>query len=117
VGGRQQLAVEAFADAVEVIPRILAENGGLEPIDILIALLQVHDEEDGKYIGINVFTGKLQNSIENGVIEPVVVKVQAFKSDAESASMILRVNDVTTAKSLKGGPGGPGGMPSDMGEE
>jgi thermosome len=117
VGGRQQLAVEAFADAVEVIPRTLAENGGLEAIDILIELRQVHDKEGGKFIGINVFTGKLQNSIENGIIEPIVVKEQAIKSAAESAAMILRVDDIITAKSPKGGPGGPGGMPGGMGEE
>jgi thermosome len=109
VGGRQQLAVEAFADAVEVIPRTLAENGGLEPIDILIELRQVHDKEDGKFSGINVFTGKLQNSIENGVIEPVVVKEQAIKSAAESAAMILRVDDIITAKAPR--------MPSGMGGE
>jgi len=115
VGGRQQLAVEAFADAVEVIPRTLAENGGLEPIDILINLRQVHDKEDGKYFGINIFTGNLQNSIQNGVIEPIVVKEQAFKSAAESAAMILRVDDIITGKSPKGGL--PGGMPSGMGEE
>jgi thermosome len=117
VGGRQQLAVEAFADAIEVIPRTLAENGGLEPIDILIELRQVHDKESGKHIGINVFTGKLQNSIENGVIEPIVVKEQAIKSAAESAAMILRVDDVITGKSPKGSPGGPGGMPGGMREE
>ena len=115
VGGRQQLAIEAFADAVEVIPRTLAENGGLEPIDILIELRQVHDKEDGKFIGINVFTGKLQNSIENGVVEPIVVKEQAIKSAAESAAMILRVDDVITAKAPRGGPGG--GMPGGMGGE
>jgi archaeal chaperonin len=115
VGGRQQLAIEAFADAVEVIPRTLAENGGLEPIDILIELRRVHDKEDGKFIGINVFTGKLQNSIDNGVIEPIVVKEQAIKSAAESAAMILRVDDIITAKSPKGGPGS--GMPGGMGEE
>jgi chaperonin GroEL (HSP60 family) len=117
IGGRQQLAVEAFADAIEVIPRTLAENGGLDPIDILIELRQAHDQENGKYIGINVFTGKLQNSIENGVVEPIVVKEQAIKSAAESATMILRVDDVITAKSPKGGSGGPGGMPGGMGEE
>jgi chaperonin GroEL (HSP60 family) len=114
IGGRQQLAVEAFADAIEVIPRTLAENGGLEPIDMLIELRQVHDKEDGKYFGINLFTGKLQNSIENGVIEPLVVKEQAVKSAAESATMILRVDDIITAKAPKGGPGG---MPGGMGEE
>ncbi len=83
VGGREQLAVEAFADAVEVIPRTLSENAGLEPIDILVDLRSSHDKEEGKYKGINVFTGKLQNSIESGVIEPIVVKEQAIKSAAE----------------------------------
>jgi thermosome len=117
VGGRQQLAVEAFADAVEVIPRTLAENGGLEAIDILIELRHVHDKENGKFIGINVYTGNLQNSLENGVIEPMVVKEQAIKSAAESAAIILRVDDVITAKSPRGGSGGPSGMPAGMGEE
>ena len=106
VGGREQLAVEAFADAVEVIPRTLAENAGLEPIDILVELRQVHDKETGKFMGINIFTGKLQDSIANGVIEPIMVKEQAIKSAAESAAMILRIDDVITAKSPKGGPGG-----------
>jgi chaperonin GroEL (HSP60 family) len=116
VGGREQLAVEAFADAMEVIPRTLAENAGLQPIDILVELRSRHDSADGKNIGINVFTGKLQNSVEEGVIEPIVVKEQAIKSAAESAAMILRIDDVITAKSPKGGPGGPGGgMPG--GEE
>ncbi len=117
VGGREQLAVEAFADAVEVIPRTLAENGGLEPIDILVELRQIHDKETGKNTGINVFSGKLQDSVANGVIEPVVVKEQAIKSAAESAAMILRIDDVITAKAPKGAPGGPGGMPGGMGEE
>ncbi len=114
VGGREQLAVEAFADAVEVIPRTLAENAGLEPIDILVELRQVHDKENGKYMGINVFTGKLQDSIANGVIEPIMVKEQAIKSAAESAALILRIDDVITAKAPRGGPGG---MPGGMGEE
>jgi chaperonin GroEL (HSP60 family) len=109
VGGREQLAVEAFADAMEVIPRALAENAGLDPIDVLVELRSAHDKETGKYMGINVFTGKVQDSIDNGVIEPLVVKVQAIKSAAESAAMILRIDDVITAKSPKGGPAGPGG--------
>jgi thermosome len=113
VGGREQLAVEAFADAVEVIPRTLAENAGLEPIDILVELRSTHDKEDGKNKGINVFTGKLQNSIDNGVIEPIVVKEQAIKSAAESAAMILRIDDIITAKAPKGPAGG---MPGGMGE-
>jgi len=117
VGGREQLAVEAFADAMEVIPRALAENGGLEPIDILVELRSRHDAADGKNIGINVFTGKLQDSVENGVIEPIVVKEQAIKSAAESAAMILRIDDVITAKSPKGAPAGPGGPGGPEGEE
>ncbi|MCW4003021.1 MAG: thermosome subunit beta [Candidatus Bathyarchaeota archaeon] len=118
VGGREQLAVEAFADAVEVIPRTLAENAGLEPIDILVELRATHDKEDGKNKGINVFSGKLQNSIDNGVIEPIVVKEQAIKSAAESAAMILRIDDIITAKAPKAPAGGPGGgMPGGMGEE
>jgi archaeal chaperonin len=118
VGGREQLAVEAFADAVEVIPRTLAENAGLEPIDILVELRSKHDIAENKNLGINVFTGKLQNSIAEGVIEPIVVKEQAIKSAAESAAMILRIDDVITSKSPKGGaPGGPGGMPGGMGGE
>jgi len=111
VGGREQLAVEAFADAMEVIPRALAENAGFDPIDVLVDLRSAHDKEDGRNIGINVFTGKVQNSLENGVIEPLIVKEQAIKSAAESASMILRIDDVITSKAPKGGPGGPGGMP------
>ena len=109
VGGREQLAIEAFADAVEVIPRTLAENGGLEPIDVLVDLRSAHEKDDGKYTGVNVFTGKVQNSIDNGVIEPAVVKEQALKSAAESASMILRIDDVIASSKPKGGP--PGGAP------
>jgi thermosome len=113
VGGREQLAVEAFADAMEVVPRALAENAGLEPIDVLVDLRSAHEKEDGKYKGINVFTGKVQNSLETGVIEPLVVKEQAIKSAAESASMILRIDDViSSTRPKEGGPGGkmpPGG--------
>jgi chaperonin GroEL (HSP60 family) len=112
IGGREQLAIEAFAEAVEVIPKTLAENGGLEAIDALVELRSAHEKEDGKNKGINVFTGKVQDSLENGIIEPVSVKEQAIKSAAESASMILRIDDVITSKAPKGGgPGGPGGMP------
>jgi thermosome len=116
VGGREQLAIEAFASAMEVIPRSLAENAGLDPIDILVSLRQAHDKEDGKNMGINVFTGKIQDSIDNGIIEPIVVKEQAIKSAAESASMILRIDDVISSSKPKGGPGGPGG-PGGMGGE
>jgi thermosome len=107
VGGREQLAVEAFADAVEIIPRTLAENAGLEPIDVIVELRSTHEKKDGKHKGVNVFTGKVQNSLEKGVIEPAIVKEQAIKSAAESAAMILRIDDVIAAtKSKAGGPGG-----------
>ena len=118
VGGREQLAIEAFADAMEAIPRALSENGGWDPIDVLVDLRSAHDKEGGKYFGVNVFTGKIQNSIDSGVVEPIVVKEQAIKSAAESASMILRIDDVISATKPKGGPpGGPGGPGGPEGEE
>jgi thermosome len=109
VGGREQLAIEAFSNAMEIIPKALTENAGFEPIDVLIELRSAHDNKEGKYEGLNVFTGKVQNSLENGVVEPIVVKIQAIKSAAESTSMILRIDDVIMSKAPKGGPGG--GMP------
>jgi len=116
VGGREQLAIEAFAGAMEIIPKALTENAGFDPIDVLAELRLAHDKETGRYMGINVFSGKVENSFDEGVIEPMVVKVQAIKSAAESASMILRIDDVITSKSPKGGP--PGGMPGGpQGEE
>ena len=97
VGGREQLAIEAFAGAMEVIPRALTENAGFDPIDVLVDLRSAHDKEDGKYKGVNVFTGKVVNSLDSGVVEPMVVKIQAIKSAAESAAMILRIDDVITS--------------------
>ncbi len=111
VGGREQLAIEAFADAFEIVPKTLAENAGLEAIDIIAELRAAHEKTDGKPMGINVFKGKVENMQENGVIEPLVVKEQAVKSATESASMILRIDDViasTKPKEPAGPPGGPG---------
>ena len=105
VGGREQLAIEAFADAIETVPRTLAENAGLEPIDIIVELRATHEKEDGKFKGVNVFTGKVENTYENGVIEPLIVKEQAIKSAAESASMILRIDDVIAATKPREAPG------------
>jgi chaperonin GroEL (HSP60 family) len=116
VGGREQLAIEAFADAMEVIPKTLAENAGLEAIDVIVDLRAGHDKKDGKYMGINVFKGKVENMLTNGVVEPVVVKEQAVKSAAESASMILRIDDVIAATKPREGPGGKGPSPGE-GEE
>jgi thermosome len=101
VGGREQLAIEAFADAVEAIPKTLAENAGLNTIDILVALRSAHQKKKGVTMGVNVFSGGVTNMLEEGVIEPIWVKQQALKSAAEVASMILRIDDVIAATKPK----------------
>ena len=118
VGGREQLAIENFANAIEVIPKTLAENGGLEAIDVLVELRSAHEKADGQYKGVNVFTGKIEDMKQKGVIEPLIVKEQAIKSATESAAMILRIDDVIASTKPKEGLGGagkpPGGeMPED----
>ena len=97
VGGREQLAIEAFAEAVETIPKTLAENAGLEQIDIMVELRSAHEKADGHLMGVDVFEGKVANLWEKGVIEPLSVKEQAIKSAAEAAAMILRIDDVIAA--------------------
>jgi len=115
VGGREQLAVEAFADAMEVIPKTLAENAGLDQIDSLVALRSAH-EKGMKSAGLSMDTGKPVDMLKLGVVEPLRVKTQAIQSAAEAAVMILRIDDVIASKS--GGAGGmPGGMPGGMGGE
>ena len=114
VGGREQLAVEAFAEALETIPKILAENAGLDPIDLMVALRSSHEKADGTWMGVDVVTGRPVDMMKKGVIEPVVVKEQAIKSAVEAASMILRVDDVIAAAKTPPMPprGPPGeGMP------
>ena len=101
IGGREQLAIEAFADALEVVPKTLAENAGLEPIDIMVELRAAHEKSDGYMYGVDVFNGEITNMYEKGVIEPLAVKEQAIKSAAEAASMILRIDDVIAASKLK----------------
>jgi len=110
VGGREQLAIEAFADSMEIVPKTLAENAGLESIDILVGLRAAHEKKNGHLMGVDVFKGEIANSYENGVVEPMKVKSQAMKSAAEVACMILRIDDViASTKSAGGAP--PGGMP------
>ena len=111
VGGREQLAIECFADSLEVIPAALAENAGLDPIDILVALRSAHEKPDGVCMGINVFTGEAIDMMKEGVIEPLSVKVQAIKSAVEAASMILRIDDVIAAAKPPPMPPPKGGMP------
>jgi len=117
VGGREQLAIEMFANAVEVIPKTLAENAGLEPIDIIVDLRAAHEKQEGQYKGVNVFTGKVENMRDKGVLEPLIVKEQAVKSATESASMILRIDDVIAATKPKEGPGKPPGGPESESED
>ncbi|MBS7655987.1 TCP-1/cpn60 chaperonin family protein [Candidatus Bathyarchaeota archaeon] len=97
VGGREQLAIEAFAKSLEVIPKALAENSGLDSIDIMVSLKAAHENPEGKWMGVDVFTGKIEDMMSEGVIEPVKVKEQAIKSAVEAASMILRIDDVIAA--------------------
>ena len=119
VGGREQLAIEAFADALEVIPRTLAENAGLDLLDTMVAMKAAHEKKNGLRMGVNVFEGGVADMLKEGVIEPMVVKQQAIKSSIEVTSMILRIDDVVAAKSGggPGGPGGKGGMPPGGDEE
>jgi thermosome len=109
VGGREQLAIQAFADAIEVIPRALAENAGLDPIDMLVALRSAHEKGE-KDAGLDVFKGEPTDMLKAGVIEPLRVKTQAISSGTESATMILRIDDVI-ASSKQHMPAGGGGMP------
>jgi thermosome len=101
VGGREALAINAFADAVEIIPRTLAENAGLDPIDILVQLRAAHEKANGEVMGLDVFSGKITDTSKLGIIEPLRVKTQAIKSASEAAEMILRIDDIIAAGKLE----------------
>jgi len=101
VGGREQLAIEAFADSTEAIPKTLAENAGLNTIDVLMTIRSAHQKKKGYTMGVDVFSGSVTNMLEKSVIEPVWVKQQALKSATEVASMILRIDDVIAATKPK----------------
>ncbi|MCL6090898.1 MAG: TCP-1/cpn60 chaperonin family protein [Candidatus Thermoplasmatota archaeon] len=114
VGGRQQLAIEKFANALEEIPRALSENAGLDAIDVLIKIRNEHAK--GKTTsGINVYTGEVEDMEKAGVIEPIRVGKQAIEAATEAAVMILRIDDVIATKGTKGGPGA-GGKPGMGGD-
>jgi thermosome len=115
VGGREQLAIEAFADAIESIPLALAENAGLDPIDIMVDLRAKHENPNNRWFGVDVYAGGVKDMHNLNVLEPLRVKLQVVKSATEAASMILRIDDVVASKGGKEGrppmpPGGPGGM-------
>lgn len=116
--GKEQLAVIGFADAVEIVPLTLAENAGLDTIDIL-SELRVQHEKGKIWAGVNVQSGKVEDMKKLEVLEPLSVKTQTIKSATEAATMILRIDDVITGGKMKtppmphGGPGGMGGMPPE----
>ncbi len=120
VSGREQIAIDAYASALEVIPTALAENAGLDPIDVVIDLRKAH-KAGNKHAGINVFTGKVVDMRKENVLEPLRVGKQAISSATDAAIMILRIDDVVAAKGMeKEGPAGKkGGMPGgeDFGGE
>jgi thermosome len=113
IGGREQIAIDAFAGALEVVPTALSENAGLDPIDVLIELRQAH--KAGKtFAGINVFTGKVVDMKKEKVLEPIRVGKQAISSATDAAIMILRIDDVIASK---GGAGGKGPKMPPGGDE
>ncbi len=122
VGGREQLAIEAFADAMESVPWTLGQNAGLDGIDVIISLKHAHEQNGGQVFGIDLNSGKAADMVKLNVLEPLRVKTQAINSAAEVANMILRIDDVIASKSAP--PTDPmsdpsmggmmGGMPGGM---
>ncbi len=120
VGGREQLAIEAFAEALEAVPTTLAENAGLDPIDILVELRSKHEMQGNPWFGVDVYSGEIKDMKKLNVLDPLRVKQQVVKSASEAASMILRIDDVIASKGVEKGPGGgkdfpkPGGGDEDF---
>jgi len=111
IGGREQLAIESFANALEIIPKTLAETAGMNPLDAIVALRNKHKKGE-PYFGVNVMQGKISDMKQEKVIEPLQLKIQAISSASEVTQMILRIDDVI-AGSSKGKA--PGGMSPGMG--
>jgi len=118
--GREALAVQEFAEALEAVPTILSENAGLDPIDI-ISELRARHEKGEVWAGVDVHKGKVSDMKKLEVLEPLAVKKQIIKSATEAASMILKIDDVIASSKMKapptppgGPPGGYGGMPPGM---
>ncbi len=118
VSGREQLAIEAFADSLEIVPRVLAENAGQDSIDTLVGLRAAH--QDGKErAGLNVNTGEIEDTFEAGIVETASAKKQALSSASEAANLVLKIDDIISAGDLstegEEEPGGPGGGMGGMG--
>ncbi len=101
IGGREQLAIEAFAEALESIPITIGENAGLDPIDVMADLRAKHEKPEGLWYGVDVETGSSSDMFKANVIEPLRVKKQAIRSASEAAEMILRIDDLISAKGMK----------------
>jgi thermosome len=120
VSGREQLAVEAYADALDVVPRVLAENAGLDSIDTLVGLRAAHSDGEER-AGLNVFSGDIEDTFEAGVVETPSAKKQALTSASEAANLVLKIDDIIQAGDSDedggpaGGAGGMGGMGGGMG--
>ncbi len=117
VGGREQLAIQSFADAMEVVPKTLAESAGMDSIDTLVQLRSRHKNKEGRAFGVDVFKNEIGDMEKKGVIEPLKVKEQAISSAAEASEIILRIDDMISSKGRA--PAGGGGMPpggAGMGE-
>ncbi len=107
LAGKEQLAVLSFADALETIPLTLAENAGLDPVEIITELRARHDK-GGLWTGVDVMSGKIDDMAALGVFEPLAVKLQVVKSSSEAASMILRIDDVIASSKAKEAKGPKG---------
>ena len=100
IGGREQLAIEIYANALEIIPKTLVENAGYNPVDLIVELRSKHESEEGNSNGINIDTGKPDDMVKLGVLEPLSVLTQAIQSATEVSSMILKIDDVIAASTL-----------------
>ncbi len=114
MSGREQLAVRVFAEALESITVTLAENAGVDPVNILVDLRSRHDKGE-TWAGIEVLEGKIQDMSKVNIFEPLSVKKQIIKSANEAASMILKIDDIISATKMKAPPMPPGGMGGGMG--
>ncbi|AFL67228.1 thermosome subunit beta [Desulfurococcus amylolyticus] len=117
IGGKEQLAIEAFAKAIEGLTVSLIENAGLDPIDMIMKLRAAHEKDNGKYLSIDLATGDLVNMKEKGVIEPVSILANAIKAGTEAATIILRIDDVIAASKLEKGKEETGKKPGEEEKE
>jgi len=113
VGGKEQLAIEAFAKALEGLAVTLVENAGLDPIDMVMKLRAAHESEKGRNLSIDLATGDLVDMMEKGVIEPVSILANAIKAGTEAATIIMRIDDVIAASKLEKGKEETGKKPGE----